>query len=79
MNEIASDEPVSAGMPMDMTAESAAAPQTAAQRIVGVASPYHVAISPDGTRLFVAEHNGVVAVIDTTTNEVIRLVTLGLP
>lgn len=64
-------------------AESAAALQAAEGRILGVAFPHPVAISPDGTRGFVGSNNsalryGVLTMFDTATNHVIGVVTLGI-
>jgi DNA-binding beta-propeller fold protein YncE len=56
--------------------------QTAAQRILGIAFPHPMTLSPDGTRGFVGSNNsalryGVLTMFDTATNQVIRAVTLG--
>jgi YVTN family beta-propeller protein len=46
--------------------------------IVGLASPYHVAISPDGARAYVTNRaNSSVSVIDTVNNRVIQTITVG--
>jgi YVTN family beta-propeller protein len=47
--------------------------------IVGLASPYFVAISPDGARAYVTSHsNSSVSVIETVNNSVIQTISLGL-
>jgi YVTN family beta-propeller protein len=46
--------------------------------IVGLASPYHVAISPDGARAYVTNRaNSSVSVIDTVNNSVIQTIKVG--
>jgi YVTN family beta-propeller protein len=45
--------------------------------IAGLAAPFNVAISPDGTHAYVTNRSGSVSVIETVNNSVIQTITVG--